>query len=86
MPRSLAVSPDGTLLAAGGAAGSAFLVEYCSGRWAELSGHIYPVVAVQFSGDSRSLITAAGPTLLVWGGLQAHFAPTRKAYLESRMV
>eukprot|EP00798_Chlamydomonas_sp_ICE-L_P014443 gene14443-20451_t len=86
MSRSLAVSPDGHFLAVGGMGGSSYVIDYENGKWVELSGHIHPVSALQFSGDSCRLVSAAGTSMVQWAGLYEYFLPTKTDFLKSRLL
>lgn len=85
MVRSMHVAHNGRMLAFGGTGGSVFTVEAESGRWNELTGHVTPVAAVQFTGDSRRLVSAAGHTMFVWA-VSGHFAPSKQEVMDSKII
>lgn len=63
---SLAVRPDGRLIAAGGVEGTVYLVDRQSVSSTELHGHCGPVHALTFSACGTCLMTGAGSTIMQW--------------------
>jgi WD40 repeat protein len=76
---------EGSMMAFGGMGGSAFLVDVGSGRWTELTGHLAHVQAVQFTCDSRWLLTACRSVLEVWD-VDGHFDPTEDPLHRSKIL
>ncbi|GAX72875.1 hypothetical protein CEUSTIGMA_g330.t1 [Chlamydomonas eustigma] len=76
---------EGSMMVFGGMGGSAFLVDVSSGRWTELTGHLAHVQAVQFTCDSRWLVTACKSVLEVWD-VDGHFHPTEEQVSRSKLL
>ena len=63
---SLAASPRRGLVAAGGAGGTAFLLDGTAASWRGLRGHAHAVQAAAFAADGLILVSAARGTMLQW--------------------
>lgn len=63
---SFAASPDGLHVAAGTAAGTVCVLGAEGSRQMQLKGHRGPPSAVAFASDSKTLLSAAGPVLMLW--------------------
>lgn len=63
---SLQPAADGTVVALGGQAGAVYVLDGAEPRYTQLTGHMQPVQAVQFTAGSQRLLAAAGSTLSIY--------------------